>query len=107
MKRGSGIVKIRRTDLNGRRAGKEILNRIFSRDCAEYHIQASNQSYALYLDGKEILSFEQGAGNYDDSDIPTAFEELRVGWINYQSAPPGFTAWIDDIAFDDMPIGCD
>ncbi|HEX5098726.1 MAG TPA: hypothetical protein VFV94_04470 [Polyangiaceae bacterium] len=75
--------------------------------CAEYHIQASNQSYELYLDGTKILGFEHGAGNYDDSDIPNVFDEIRVGWINYQSASPGFTAWIDDVAFDDMRIGCD
>jgi hypothetical protein len=75
--------------------------------CAEYHIQASNQSYVLYLDGEDILSFENGAGNYDDSDIPNVFDELRVGWIEYQNDPPGFTAWIDDIAFDDERIGCE
>ncbi|HYQ46759.1 MAG TPA: hypothetical protein VER11_32540 [Polyangiaceae bacterium] len=75
--------------------------------CAEYHIDASNQSYTLYLDGKDVLHFAHGAGNYDGSDIPSQFEELRVGWINYQSAPPGFTAFIDDIAFDDARIGCD
>ena len=75
--------------------------------CAEYHIQASNQSYELYLDGEKILGFEHSAGNYDDSDIPSSFDELRVGWINYQSAAPGFTAWIDDVAFDDMRIGCE
>ena len=75
--------------------------------CAEYHIDGSDQSYALYLDGLKVLSFAHGAGNYDDSDIPTEFGELRVGWSNYQSAPPGFTAFIDDIAFDDARIGCD
>ena len=75
--------------------------------CAEYHIDASNQSYTLYLDGQSILAFERGAGNYDKSDIPDAFDEVRVGWINYQSASPGFTAWIDDVAFDDARIGCD
>ncbi|HEY3495909.1 MAG TPA: hypothetical protein VGK73_14525, partial [Polyangiaceae bacterium] len=75
--------------------------------CAEYHIQASNQSYELFLDGESILSIENGPGNYDDTDIPDEFEELRVGWINYQNAPPGFTAWIDDIAFDDQRIGCE
>jgi hypothetical protein len=75
--------------------------------CAEYHIDASDQSYAFYWDGEEQFSFENGAGNYNRSDIPDEFSELRVGWINYQSAPPGFTVWIDDIAFDEERIGCD
>jgi hypothetical protein len=75
--------------------------------CVEYHIDASNQSFAFYFDGDEKLRFENGAGNYDRSDIPDEFEELRVGWNNYQSAPPGFTVWIDDLAFDDARIGCE
>lgn len=75
--------------------------------CVEYHIDADNQSFALYVDGEEELSFENGAGKYDRSEIPDEFEQLRVGWVNYQSAPPGFTAWIDEIAFDDERIGCD
>jgi hypothetical protein len=75
--------------------------------CAEYHIVAANQSYAFYLDGEQQIAFEDGAGNTADSDIPDSFEELRVGWINYQEAPPGFTVWMDDIAFDDERIGCE
>jgi hypothetical protein len=75
--------------------------------CAEYHIDASDQSYTLYFDGKDVLHFTRGAGNYAASDIPNEFDELRVGWINYQSASPGFTAFMDDIAFDDSRIGCD
>jgi hypothetical protein len=75
--------------------------------CAEYHLDAADQSYTLYFDGQDVLHFQHGAGNYDDSDIPDQFDELRIGWINYQSAPPGFTAFIDDIAFDDARIGCD
>lgn len=74
--------------------------------CAEYRIDASDQSYALFIDGAEELSFEDGAGEYDRSDIPDSFAELRIGWINYQEAPPGFTAWIDDIAFAEERIGC-
>lgn len=75
--------------------------------CAEYHLDAADQSYTLYFDGKDVLHFAHGAGNYADSDIPDEFTELRVGWNNYQSAPPGFTAFIDDVAFDDARIGCD
>ncbi len=74
--------------------------------CAEYHIDASNQSFSLSFDGEEVLAFENGAGQYDRTDIPSSFDEVRVGFNNYQSAPPGFTVWIDDVAFDDQPIGC-
>lgn len=74
--------------------------------CAEYYVDASTQRYDLYIDGVEEISFEDGAGNYEDSDIPDMFDELRIGWINYQEAPPGFTAWIDEIAFASERIGC-
>ncbi len=74
--------------------------------CAEWHVDASDQSYAFYLDGDEVLSFARGPGNYEGAEIPSSFSEVRVGWINYQTAPPGFTAWIDDVALDDDRIGC-
>jgi hypothetical protein len=75
--------------------------------CVEYQIEAATQSYALYVDGKQEIAFKDGAGNYSKSDIPPAFEQLRVGWVNYQQAAPGFTAWIDEIAFDDERVGCE
>ncbi len=76
--------------------------------CAEWHIDGMTQSYDFYFDGVHIeeISFSNGPGKYDKSDIPSAFSEIRIGWNNYQKAPPGFTAWIDDIALDDERIGC-
>jgi hypothetical protein len=74
--------------------------------CAEWYIDAATQSYRFYLDGEEEIAFENGAGTYDGTDIPPSFDELKIGWINYQEAPPGFTAWIDDVALDGERIGC-
>lgn len=78
--------------------------------CAEWHVDSTDQSYELFYDNKRIdaVSFKNGASNYDNSDIPTTFDEVRVGWNNYQKATnPGFSAWIDDVAFDDQRIGCE
>jgi len=75
--------------------------------CAEWHVDAATQSYHFYFDGAEKLGFENGAGKYDGSDIPDAFGEIKIGWINYQNAPPGFVAWLDDIAVDDARVGCE
>ena len=74
--------------------------------CAEWHVDAADQSYHFYFDGKDVLNFTKGAGKYDGSELPMAFSEVRLGWNNYQSAPPGFTAWLDDFAIDDMRVGC-
>jgi hypothetical protein len=75
--------------------------------CAEWHLDAASQSYAFYYDGEELITIDNGAGNYDGTDMPDSFDELRVGWNNYQQAPPGFTAYLDDFAIDEQRIGCD
>ncbi|PCC69184.1 hypothetical protein SAMN02745121_05829 [Nannocystis exedens] len=76
--------------------------------CAEWHIDGPTQSYDFYIDGAivEQISIANGPGNYAGSEIPDAFSEVRIGWVNYQESPPGFTAWIDDVALDDERIGC-
>ncbi len=74
--------------------------------CTEWHVDAADQSYSFFYDGVEAVSFSKGAGNYKGSELPTSFEEVRLGWNNYQSAPPGFTAWLDDFAIDDQRVGC-
>jgi hypothetical protein len=76
--------------------------------CAEWHIDGPTQSYDFYIDDQHVekISIANGPGNYNGSEIPDSFAEVRVGWTNYQSAPPGFTAWIDDVALDNERIGC-
>lgn len=76
--------------------------------CAEWHIDGPTQSYDFYIDDQHIeqISIANGPGNYSGSEIPDSFTEVRVGWTNYQKAPPGFTAWIDDVALDNDRIGC-
>lgn len=74
--------------------------------CAEWHVDAADQSYQFYYDGTQVITFTHGAGNYGGSELPDGFDEVRLGWNNYQSAPPGFTAWVDDFAIDDERVGC-
>ena len=74
--------------------------------CAEWHVDASDQSYELYFDSKRIINFTHGAGVYKDSELPNTFAEVRLGWNNYQPAPPGFTAWVDDFAIATTRVGC-
>ncbi|MEA2701051.1 MAG: hypothetical protein QOI66_5322 [Myxococcales bacterium] len=76
--------------------------------CAEWHIDGPTQSYHFYFDGTEVTSIAltNGPMKYAGTDIPPSFSQLRVGWNNYQSAPPGFVAWIDEVAVDTNRIGC-
>jgi len=76
--------------------------------CAEWHVDYATQSYHYYFDGSEITSIAiaNGAGNFTNSEIPTVFSSLSVGWNNYQTSSPGFVAWFDEIAMDVNRIGC-
>ena len=75
--------------------------------CAEWHLDSANQSFQFYLDGTQEITFEKGAGNYAGAEIPASFDQIRIGWINYQTSPPGFTAWLDDLAVATQRVGCD
>jgi hypothetical protein len=76
--------------------------------CAEWHIDAADQSYHFYFDGQEITQIAKmnGAGKLAGTGIPATFTSIEVGWYNYQSAPPGFVAWIDEVAIAATRIGC-
>jgi hypothetical protein len=72
--------------------------------CAEWHVDANAQSVEFFYDGTKV---ELKPGNdYPGAKLPMSFAEVRLGWNNYQSAPPGFTAWVDDFAIGDQRVGC-
>jgi hypothetical protein len=78
--------------------------------CAEWFVDNATQTYRFFLGGEEVESIRimNGAGNFENSELPATFSALSVGWNNYQQAPsPGFVAWIDDLAIGSMRIGCD
>jgi hypothetical protein len=69
--------------------------------CAEWHIDNPTQAYQFYIDGTQVSLSGNAA-----FDVPPVFSQVRVGWNNYQSAPPGFIAWVDEVAMDVARIGC-
>jgi len=75
--------------------------------CAEWHVDAADQSFTFWDDGEEMFTFTNGPGNYQDSEIPDSYSIVTLGWTNYQDAAPGFVAWYDDFALDDERIGCE
>jgi hypothetical protein len=80
--------------------------------CAEWFVDGANQAYQFYFDGSEVtqIRIQNGAGNTgsgsNETHLPMMFNDFRVGWTTYQTAPPGFTAWIDEVAIDGQRIGC-
>jgi hypothetical protein len=74
----------------------------------EWHADAATQTYAFFVNGKEVADIGQhkGAGNYEGIEIPAAFQTLSIGFTNYQPATgEGFTVWIDDIAVGKKRLG--
>jgi len=76
--------------------------------CTEWYVDYATQRYRFFLDGEELeqIGIDNGAGNYEDSELPSSYTALSIGWNNYQQASPGFVAWIDDVAIDSERIGC-
>lgn len=76
--------------------------------CVEWYVSSADQAFRFFFDGDEVeqMAFENGAGNYDNSEIPSTFGQLRIGWANYQNASPGFVAWIDDVALAEQRVTC-
>ena len=74
----------------------------------EWHADAANQSYAFYVNGKEVKDIGQkkGAGNFENVELPQKFQTLSFGFTNYQPATDnGFTVWVDDIAVGKHRLG--
>jgi len=74
----------------------------------EWHADAATQTYAFFVNGKEVTDIGQskGAGNYEGIEIPAAFQTLSIGFTNYQPATrEGFTVWVDDIAVGKKRLG--
>jgi hypothetical protein len=72
--------------------------------CMEWHHDQTTQEATLWLDGVEIEAISQTAEM--NPEIPV-FDDISVGWANYQSANPEFVVHIDEIALDDARIPCD
>lgn len=72
--------------------------------CAEWYVDAETNSYRFFLDGAEVITFENEPG----ADM-NQFSHISVGSICYilPLAPTEFTAWFDDLAIDDERIGCE
>ena len=61
---------------------------------AEWYVDYATQTYRLFINGDEVkdVSFSNGAGKFEKSEIPEVFESLSFGWNNYQQAGKGFVA---------------
>jgi hypothetical protein len=72
--------------------------------CMEWHHDQATQEATLWLDGVEVEAISQSAEM--NPEIPV-FDDISVGWANYQIASPEFVVHIDDVALDDARIGCE
>jgi hypothetical protein len=81
--------------------------------CAEWRVSHGEQAYQFFIDGDEVddIAQDNGAGNYDNTELPERFDSVAVGINNYQDAAiggsPGYEMWLDDFAIDGDRIGCE
>jgi len=78
--------------------------------CWEWLFDGSNDVIEFYIDGELQARVEsKGQGCVDGSDsvwAAPAFDELRVGFVNYQSKAETTSLWIDEFAAGPERIGC-
>lgn len=75
--------------------------------CAEWQVDRTTQSYRFFLDGAEVtdLAFSHGAGS--TRAAMDEFQTVALGWRNYQTPDVPYDSYFDDLAFDDVRVGCE
>lgn len=75
--------------------------------CAEWQVDRTTQSYRFFLDGAEVtdLAFTHGAGS--TRAAMDEFQTVALGWRNYQTPDVPYDSYFDDLAFDDVRVGCE
>ena len=80
--------------------------------CIEWLVDGADQAYQFFSKGTEVAAdpdqerrrqLRQRQRPRPSAGVLTT---SRVSWITYQDAPPGFTAWVDEVAIDPQRIGC-
>jgi hypothetical protein len=78
--------------------------------CWEWLFDGEKNVIEFYIDGVQQARIEnKGQGCVDGTssvwEAPT-FNELRIGWVNYQSKAETTTLWLDDFVAGPERIGC-
>jgi hypothetical protein len=80
--------------------------------CMEWRFDTGKNEMHLWLDGEPVDKLTvTGRGDVclghalDDNWVLPAYEAMRIGWQNFQSAP-AVDMWIDDVAFATERVGC-
>ncbi len=73
--------------------------------CAEFYYSLPDNEARIWLDGVEDpkLHWKGPMGGYT---FPAAVTWMTFGWAEYQAAHTPWEIWIDEIAIDTKPIGC-
>jgi hypothetical protein len=80
--------------------------------CLEWHFDGNTDTMELYIDGViiddvTVVGMGDGCIAHDTGDnwYAPIFDTMRLGWEHYQ-ATSAREMWIDDVALDDVRIGC-
>ena len=70
--------------------------------CIEWHHDRVAQTATLWVEGEEVLSIPPKG---QDPQMPI-YDDISVGWANYQPADPQFVVFLDEVVLDDERVGC-
>lgn len=78
--------------------------------CLEWAHLGSTEETRFSVDGVEHPSLATTANEHGGAGVPYVMPEFTsvwFGWYQYQTDPVAFDVWIDEVALDDEPIGCE
>ena len=77
--------------------------------CIEWMHKGDTNETRFWWDATEhpslYTSASQHGGNTNAYDLPQ-FDNVWVGWQEYQTSTESFEMWVDEIAIDKERIGC-
>ena len=76
--------------------------------CVEWQFDGVHDEMRLWLDGKSVDALTVTKPQCGAAWPAPTFETLEVGWLNAPAEAAGpMEMWVDDVAVDPKPIGCD
>lgn len=78
--------------------------------CVEWLMDGRNNVMELHVDGQlqaRVAGTGQGCVDGTKSTwVAPRFQNVRIGWFNFQATSAPSTLWLDDLALDARRIGC-
>jgi hypothetical protein len=75
--------------------------------CIQVYFSMPNSEARIWLDGVERPKLHWQDNKPGMFSFPAGISSLSIGWVEYYDPPTPWEVWLDEIAVDANPIGCD